>query len=284
MNIFVDYASVDANTPPDFNKMKIACTAAGSTLSGAIFRAAYGTLPDPTVQRDWIAAKRAGLTTGAYLFLRSRKDQPICDQVHCFADQVGTLDASDLVPTIDVEDTWPSAEAELEAVHTAWVEMRSIYGVPPMLYDSNRVWVEDLHNLPAGEMTASPQWVAKPWPWPIHTPAVLGPGPFSSGVYDPPVPKPWGAGNWWLHQYQGDAHPVPGFSNTVDLSRFHLMRPGETGVRVAWVQRRLRMAVTSVYDAQTESTVRAFQRAHNLVADAIIGPQTFPALLWLPAA
>ncbi len=280
MNIIVDYASVDGNDWPKWAKFQGQCSLAGSAVGGVIFRGAYGTSPDPTVRRDWHRAQAAGLTTGAYLFLRNRKDQPPTDQVHVFADNVGTLTSNDFCPTIDIEDTWPSAEAELEALHQAWLEMRAIYGVPPMLYDSGRVWVEDLHNLPAGEMVDSPQWVAKPWPWSVHSVPQLSPVPFADGANEPVVPAPWGPGNWWIHQYQGDAFPVPGFTNTVDLSRFHLMQLGDTGARVRWVQTRMGWPITGVFDAAMATRLRSFQSAYGLTADALIGPKTFTRICW----
>ena len=282
MNIVIDYALVDGNGLPRWVDLLKACDRAGSRFAGVIFRGAFGTDPDPTVRRDWESAQHAGLTTGAYLFLRDRQNQPVVDQVHAFADNVGTLTANDFVPIIDVEDTWPSAEAELEALHVAWRAMKDIYGVPPMLYDSNRVWTEDLHNLPAAEMLASPQWVAKPWPLHPRSPALLSPKPFALGRYEPIVPAPWGATNWWLHQYQGDALPVPGFTDTVDLSRFHLMREGTTGPRAAWVLRRLGWGIQTVFDAAMVGRLRAYQAAHGLVADGIIGLKTFTRICWTP--
>jgi GH25 family lysozyme M1 (1,4-beta-N-acetylmuramidase) len=278
MLIGADYARVDANFPPDFEAFKLACRTAGSAASFVIFRGAWGTSEDLTVQRDWVRAKAAGLTCGAYLLLRMRKDILPEDQVHVFADNVGTLRSNDLVPIIDVEDTGLTAEAELDWVHRAWLEIRRIYGAPPIIYDSDRVWREDLHDLPAGEMTDSPQWVAKPWPWPRRRPAQLR--PFQPGQYEPTVPKPWGPGNWWMHQYQGDAYPVAGFSSTVDLSRWNVMRQGQTGERVRWAQRRLGMAVTGTFDADMANRVKAFQASAQVAVDGAIGPKTFAPLAW----
>jgi GH25 family lysozyme M1 (1,4-beta-N-acetylmuramidase) len=282
VNITVDYAGVDGNELPSWPTLRQACQAAGSVLGGVIFRGAWGSAPDETVARDWANARGAGLIRGAYLFLRARQS-PV-DQVHAFVDNVGPLNERDFPPILDIEDpTFESAEAELEEIHEAWCELRMIYGAPPMIYTSARVWTEDLHGHDPGEMSQSPLWVAKPWPWPARSSAVLSPAPFASGRYDPPVPTPWGPGNWWMHQYQGDALPCPGFSHTVDLSRFHLMVQGETGPRVRWVQRQLRMptpAVDGIFGPDTASTLRAFQRSRGLVVDAIIGPKTFCALAW----
>jgi len=270
-----DYAQVDGNTPPDFDAFEAAAKAAGSRVGFVILRGAYGTSPDPTVGRDWHAAKASGRQVGAFLFLRMVDSQPPEEQVHVLADNVGALRADDLPPIIDIEDTGFTAQAELAWIHRAWVKVREIFGVSPMLYTSERVWSEDLHSLPAGEMIDSPLWVAKPWPLEVHRPADLG-----RAQPAPLIPKPWGAGNAWLHQYQGDAYPCPGFSHTVDLSRFLLMRPGETGARVGWVQRRLGTTVNWAYDQTMLEAVKGFQSLHGLAADGVIGPQTFTRLCW----
>lgn len=283
MIISADWAGVDEDAPPDFLAFQAACKQSGSTAAIAIMRGAFGVSPDPTVKRDWQRAKDAGLTTGAYLYLR--RGYKAVDQVHAFRDSVGALTASDLPPIIDLEDNWPSPAAELVAFTQAWDEMCSVYGTEPMVYDSARIWTDDLPGLsPPERLLESPQWVAKPWPWAERTPAQLSPGPFASGKYDPMVPSAWGAKNWWLHQYQGDAIPTPGFTRTIDLSRFNLMLEGEQGVRVEWVQRRLGMPVTGMFDAMMASRLRSFQSSHGLVADAVIGPKTFPLVCWTHSA
>lgn len=280
MLIAVDYASVDANTQPNFEEFKSACVDAGSRAAVCIFRGAYGMSPDPTIGRDWRRAADAGLTCGAYLFLRTKANLIPEDQVNVLADTIGALRPTDLVPVLDVEDTGLPEQQEFDYVYRAWAECVKIYGVPPIIYTSDRVWREDLGNMPAGEMADSPLWVAKPWPWQVHSRAQLSDTPFQTGRWQPPVPKPWGAGNWWLHQYQGDAYPAPGFSNTVDLSRFNMMVVGDSGPRVEWVQRRLGMAVTGVYDGAMAGRVLEFQKNSKLVADAVIGPKTFAAICW----
>src|SRR5262245_57631164 len=113
MLIGVDYASVDRNQSPDFEAFKAACVTAGSQAAFAIIRCAYGTSPDATVKRDLARARAAGFTCGSYLYLRSSGPGPE-EQVYAFSDNVGVLRADDLVPVIDVEDTFVSAEAELE--------------------------------------------------------------------------------------------------------------------------------------------------------------------------
>lgn len=282
MIINIDYASIDKNQPPDWAALDKALKTTGSTVGSVIFRGSWGTLKDDTIQRDWKRAKDSGKICGAYLFLRSSQD-PLA-QVHAFAEAVGPLTGQDLIPSLDVEDNgWESADQELNDVHTAWTEMREIYGVPPMIYTSDRVWREDLHNLSPGEMLDSPLWVAKPWPWQVRSMARLQSSAFDNGNYKPIVPSPWGVGNWWLHQYQGDAVYMPGFSSTVDLSRWNLLREGEAGKRVLWVQARLGLEQTGIYSTAVVSAVKEFQAAHGLAKDGVIGPKTFVAIAWTKA-
>lgn len=274
-----DWAGTDEDGPPNWDAFKAACREAGSSAGFAIMRGAYGILPDPTLKRDWQRAKDAGLVTGGYLYLRRGYDP--ADQVRALKEGTGPLTAYDFPPILDLEDTWPSPQAELQALVEAWDTVCAIYGTAPIIYDSARVWNEDLPGLrPPDRVLDSPQWVAKPWPWPQRTPAQLSPGPFLSGKYDPLVPVPWGPKNWWLGQYQGDAYPTAGFRRTVDLSRFNIMTEGETGSRVAWVQGRLGMPQTGIFDLAMESAIRSFQHGHGLTADGIIGPRTFAVICW----
>jgi len=288
MIVGVDFAAIDGNDYVKWPKFMMACRDAGSSPAFAIFRSAWGVAPDATIQREWKRAQSYGLVTGAYLYLRMRTDQRPEDQVHVFADNLGAITARDLPPIVDVEDTGVPADVELEYVYRACTAILGIYGVWPMIYTSARVWHDDLQDRPAGAITDCPLWLAKPWPWAERSPGRLSGVPFTTNQYDPVVPQSWGAGNWWMHQYQGDAVSVPGFTHTVDLSRFHVMRPGETGARVAWVQRRMGWPVTSTFDAPMAARVRALQSAYSasgLVVDGVIGPQTFPLIAWtMPAA
>lgn len=281
-----DYGSIDGNGRAQPEAFKALLAQHGSTLGVVALRAAYGTIPDSTIQRDWVAWKDAGATMMGYLFLRIRPGSPEPeDQVQVAANVLGPLTEADIPLCIDVEDTGQTAQAELDLVHRAAVAARSIYGVMPPIYDSARVWHEDLHDLPAGELIDCPLWLAKPWIveggkiWYAKGPPELSGATFAGGKFEPPVPKPWGPGNWWMHQYQGDAKPVAGIGQC-DLSRFHLMVQGETGARVTWVQRKLGLQPTGVYDAAMASRVSAFQQQKGLVVDAVIGPKTFAHICW----
>lgn len=289
--IGIDYASVDGNGPPNWHSAR----AAGVTF--VIVRGAYGNWIDTTFQRDYAGIAAAGLVRGAYLFLRyPRKGQPSPPQPHIQAraliDALGRQARSklDLPPCLDIEfpgdgrrETELSAHQALEWTRVAWRTMKDALGVSPLVYTSARVWKEDLANLPAPDLADSPLWLAR-YPYRTRIAAMTEPGTVHSLAW-PPTPPPWGdQTNSWIHQYQGDALKMPGFTATVDVNRFRYLRPGAVGDRVAWLQRRLGRTVTATFDEDLAKVVREFQRLSGLGVDGIVGPQTFAQLCWADGA
>lgn len=285
----IDTASVAGNRNPDWMKAK-----ATGPISFALIRSNFGTTPDKSFSREWPRIRDAGLVRGAYLFLRfprGRKSAPTPeDQAAAAIDTIGDLEEGDLPPALDVEfpgngrsETGLSVQACMEGVQQAWEALQAAYGCPPLVYTSARVWRDDLKNAPVNGLGDSPLWLAR-FPFRLGRPAIRDASVFDDGAHDPPVPKPWGdAGLWWIHQYQGDALEFPGFNGKVDMNRFNAARPGSRGDRIGWLQRRLGIAETEVFDSATQAAVRAFQTARELSADGIVGPRTFAFLARLPA-
>jgi GH25 family lysozyme M1 (1,4-beta-N-acetylmuramidase) len=288
----VDCADVESGKQTGWAAAK-----AQGPISFAIIRASYGTTPDVSFRTSWSAIQSVGVTRGAYLFLRfPRKGAaapPDPDaQATAFCTMVGALGPADLPPTIDLEfpgngiaDTGLTARQALDWLRAAYKIIAATYQVPPILYTSARVWHEDLGDIAAPDLVDSPLWLARYF-YAANTTAVRDSGALGSGHMDPPVPPPWGdPTNWWIHQYQGDAVGMPGFSSTVDVNRFNAMFRGATGDRVKWLQRRLGLAETGSFDAAVNAKLVAFQRTGGLTPDGIVGPRTFAALCWAnPAA
>lgn len=283
----LDTFGLDGNKIRDWSKAK-----AEVPISFAFFRANYGAFKDTMFVREWPKIKDAGIVRGAYLFLRfpspdvDRKYGPCPSaekQAQAFIDTVGKPEQGDLPPSLDVEfpggrsATGMSAQQCLERVRIAWKLLRNYYRTAPIIYTSERVWREDLNNLPAPDLVESPLWLAS--------------YPFKKGLavrgltvtrFSPKVPPPWGdRTNWWIHQYQGDALRLPGFATgNVDMNRFNPMARGATGDRVKWTQRRLAIPQTGTFDAAMETALRQFRRKHGLPDDVIIDPRTFAFLCW----
>lgn len=257
-------------------------------LDFAIIRASGGTQQDAYFRHAWPKLKDAGLVRGAYLFLSFPRNgrwpsDPVA-QAKAFIATVGNLDESELPPALDVEaDCWQKTGMKprqlLDGVRSAWKALTDHYKVAPIIYTSARVWIEVLGNLPAPDLAESPLWVKD---YPLRTlRAYYDPQTFAGGRFNPRMPAPWGeAANWWIHQYQGDAVGLPGFPSTVDMNRFNTIIRGTAGHRVRWVQRRLKIPQSGVFDAATEKALRAFQNKKGIDADGVINPRTFAFLCW----
>jgi len=290
----IDIASVDKNKLVDWTAAK----AAGVRF--AIFRGTYITWADPTWKKEADRAREAGITVGAYMFPVMDKTAPSAkDQVAAFAKATGaTYKLGDLPPTLDVEYSQGIAKTgRTRAELLAWVreaveELKKLFGIKPMLYTSKRVWDgEDKDSLnvdalgtPTPDLLECPLWLAR-YPYAYHKDAVGDEADEKSVVENlpkPPVPAAWVDNtNVWIHQYQGDAIHLPGFSNTVDLNRFFDLRKGSKGERVKWMQKKLHIVADGDFGPATLNAVESFQRVNKLIPDGIVGPKTFAYLCWV---
>lgn len=292
--IGIDYASVDENSKPDW----FAAKSAGCRF--VILRGTYSTWADPIYKRDSAAIRAAGITLGAYMFPVIGKDKPSAkEQVDAFVKSVGPLTNKDLPPILDVEfpggiaKTGMDRKALLAWVMEAFAALKQMYGIASMAYTSARVWDgEDSDSLDADKngfgkpdpiLLECPLWLAR-YSYPTRVDAVGDTKDEQltvDGLPWPPVPKAWGDyTNVWIHQYQGDGLQFPGFDKTTDMNRFHLLQQGDTGDRVKWVQRRLGVKETGLFDSAMVKDVKDWQYANNLRVDALIGPASFAALSW----
>lgn len=282
MLLGVDVASVGGARNIDWRVAK-----AGG-INFAFLRSNYGDETDSIFKREWPRLLDAGITRGAYLFLRHPLKSGVykkgikppaspTKQAEAMVKLLNGLgiEPTDFPPIIDVEfsgdgrtATGLSAAECLDRVREAVEVVRDAYGVDPILYTSARVWRDDLSNLPAPDLAGCPLWLAR---YPFKAgPAQLGAA--LSGVNPPPIPPPWGdADNWWMHQYQGNAEGCPGFPvGKVDMNRFNPMVGADgKGARAKWVRDRL-----------AGQDLADFQSERGLVADGVIGPRTFAYLAW----
>jgi GH25 family lysozyme M1 (1,4-beta-N-acetylmuramidase) len=292
MILGIDTASVAGPKNVDWTATK-----AHGPISFAILRAAWGVSPDQFFRSQFSKVVDAGLVAGAYLFLRfPTKESPRAPtpkaQAEVFLAELNRVDYTERVsqvlpPAIDVEfpgegaiETGMTPAQLLDGVRAAWTTVATALGCAPIVYTSARVWRDDLKNIAAPDLTDSPLWLAR-YPYKAG-PAVRDPSRLAV-LSQLSVPIPWGADNWWIHQYQGDATGLPGFPiGKMDMNRWNVCMPGERGRRAAWVQRRLKMLgpVTGVMDAATVDVLRRFQAKAGLVADGYVGPRTFARLAW----
>lgn len=286
----VDFASVDRNSPIDWARARMA----GCRF--AIIRAGFGSWTDPAFKAEADRARAVGVIVGAYLMpAYGRGSVPVSAQVQAFRRAVD-LKQGDFPPALDVEFSGGTARTGrtrrelLELVRDFVLEMRSVFGVAPLIYTSARVWDgedadslnADASNVDLSALRDCAPWLAR-YPYNYKLPAV---GDDASEKLTaerlpmPPVPKLWG---WCaIHQYQGDARGFGGAIGQCDMNRMFVIAPGATGPAVAWAQRRLGMAegTPGVFDKVMGASVDAFQRSAGLAADRVIGPTTFSHLAW----
>lgn len=275
--IGIDFATIDGNKPINWPVFR----AAGGRF--AIVRAAQGIYMDRLFTVEAPRARGAGIVVGGYALWHPKTSAT--SQVNCWREAIalGGNDARDLNLMIDVE--FPQSRggitgtgytrAELgKRLIDVIAEVDHVFGAPPILYSSARVLV----GTDSDSITLSPTFQAAlrecplalaRYPMRERTDA-LGNDPDELARVDrldaPPCPDAWG---WWaIHQYQGDALNMDGATSTVDMDRFRIIR-ADGGPAHRWVQRR----IGSHADA-----VQRFQSDRKLVADGVIGIQTFAAL------
>lgn len=271
--IVADYASVDEDARPNFAAFK--SFGGGAAIVRAVYT--YGSLVkvDPTPARDRDAAVKAGLVWGQYLILGWHAD--VEAQVAAMPDPL----PGDMPPFLDIEfpglkgrsDTGLTAEAALARCQLAYELLLKRFPVVG-IYTSERVWREDLSSLASTLGRTAPLWLKTAYAYRVHNPPHLE----ARGQVGP-LPRPWlvdGSPRAWIHQFQGDAIQVPGFSTTVDLSEF-LTLTGVTDPRVPWVAEQLARHNTPIADG-FGLTVQQFQSANGLDSDGMIGARTFAAL------
>jgi len=156
---------------------------------------------DPKFAANWLGARTAGVTRGAYHFFRPAI--PAQTQAESFLRTVGTLQPGDLPPVLDLEApaAWSQlAVADRVARVIAWletVEKRS--GATPIVYLSPSFAGEVLKNAPS--LARFPLWLAH------HT---------DNGA--PELVEPWTSWTFWQHSPNGRAAGVTG---SVDLDQFN---------------------------------------------------------------
>jgi GH25 family lysozyme M1 (1,4-beta-N-acetylmuramidase) len=142
-------------------------TLASSRYEFAYIKATEGSIvTDSAFAKNWAAAGAAGMPRGAYHFFHcpvNATEQQIIDQAKHFATVVGTIDAADLPPMVDVEQgsmpfnkpdpkdarTWSqlvSAGDFLHALDLFLSTVAQLTGRQPVIYTSPGLWVSYLGN------------------------------------------------------------------------------------------------------------------------------------------
>jgi peptidoglycan hydrolase-like protein with peptidoglycan-binding domain len=74
------------------------------------------------------------------------------------------------------------------------------------------------------------------------------------------------------------AVPHPAAAPPTGLPTLRLTHPNTKGPSVVYLQQKLGIGADGVFGSGTDRAVRAFQTAHGLTSDGIVGPATWAAL------
>lgn len=161
-----------------------------------LVRVTHGLTPDRMFARNWEGARAAGLLRGAYHYFSPSRD-PI-EQAELTAKTLGPLEARDLPPMVDVEQSERRPPEAVSAGLQAYIDrLRTLTGRDPWIYTGRTFW-----NVRVASRAFA------------RHPLVIA-------QYDTPCPSlPTGWSDWTLWQYASTGH-VAGITTDVDLDRFN---------------------------------------------------------------
>ena len=152
---------------------------------------------DTKFEQNWAGTKAAGVLRGAYQFFRPNQDA--IAQADLFLDKLGTLEATDLPPVIDVEAAGGLGPAAVAAQVGIWIDrVKAATGMTPIIYTGFYFWRD---SVGAAEFPGSPLWHAQ----------------YSSAAC-PNISPPWT--DWAIWQYTASGR-VDGIAGDVDTNRFN---------------------------------------------------------------
>lgn len=164
----------------------------------AFARVSDGLHRDGFFEANWPGMRKAGLIRGAYQFFRAGQD-PIL-QAELLLSQVRRLDAGDLPPVLDLEESdGQNAATVLERAREWLRHVEERLGRKPLIYTGRHFW----DSLEAGQAFSDyPLWVAH----------------YNLTISQPQLPQGWARWTFWQYSASGR---LPGIPGDVDLNRFN---------------------------------------------------------------
>jgi GH25 family lysozyme M1 (1,4-beta-N-acetylmuramidase) len=156
--------------------------------------------PDDTFATNWAGSRSAGVIHGAYQFFEP--DQDPVQQADMLLSAMGTFEADDLPPVIDVEVTDSMDPADVHTAVQAWIDhVAAAIGRPPIIYVGAYFWDDDVGGY---DDTSSPLWHAQ------YTTAAC-----------PTIADPWTTWAFWQYTDTGTVDGIPGASANTDINRWN---------------------------------------------------------------
>ena len=157
---------------------------------------------DSAFSTNWNGMADAGIIRGAYHFFSAGRDAT--QQAQHFIDVLGTIEANDMPPVLDLEDRVGIAKYKvtrpqlINSVNTFLSVMTDAYGVVPIIYADPSFWKQYMSPV----YGSYPLWIANP-----H-------------VTRPIIPDDWEDYTFWQYENRGRVDGIAPGTN-VDLNYFN---------------------------------------------------------------
>lgn len=153
------------------------------------------TYVDSQFKTNWQGMKAAGLLRGAYHFFQAGSDAAA--QAQNFIKTVGSLEAMDLPPVLDIESAGSASNSSIVTGVQTWLNtVEQGLGRKPMIYTNASFWNAHLNN----QFGGYPLWIAH------------------YDVASPKIPTGWTEWNFWQYSQTGK---VQGISGNVDTDWYN---------------------------------------------------------------
>lgn len=152
---------------------------------------------DAQFEANWAGTRANGILRGAYQ--RFHPGESVSGQAQIMLDKIGTLEANDLPPMLDVEDADGLSKTQVAAAVQQWMDIvEPAVGVKPFIYTGYYFWKD---SVASAAFADHPLWIA------------------NYSAQCPLIPDAWN--KWTIHQYSSTNH-IPGITaNSVDENRFN---------------------------------------------------------------
>ncbi|MDP9329898.1 MAG: hypothetical protein M3P11_04565 [Actinomycetota bacterium] len=178
-------------------------TVASTNVRFVIARATRDTVVDPTYAQNLAGATDNEVAVGAYhVAVPSAAVGDATAEADAFV-AASRNAQGDIVPVLDIEDTGGLAVADLQDWVRQWLwEVRSVLGVPPMIYTSPSFWHDSMGDTEWFANHGYALWIAH---WAVKVPTVPA--------------NDWGGHGWTFWQWNS-CWAVAGITGCVDGDRF----------------------------------------------------------------
>ena len=221
------------------------------------------------------------------------KDRSWCSSSRANDNQAVTIEVADDV----IGNGWHSSDAAMKKLVELCADICQRNGIKKLNYTGDTSGNLTMHkwfantDCPGAYLEGKFPWIAE------QVNKLLSGGSYTPPANTAPAPakpsKPASAAGE-IAELQAEcnrqgfsAQKIDDIAGPITLAGCPMLKMGARGNITKWLQKRLNKlgfncgTADGIFGAMTQAAIKAFQRAHNLVADGIVGPKTWSKLLGL---